>query len=388
MDIRKIEYCLFSKWNHTISNQDAQKEMRQLLSRRKPLRLYHDLQRRLRTGGDKNIPNDTFIITCALFCRAQENGEEISASLRECGMEEMLYKGFLLFLHNKSKSRKFTISWTDRHFPNKYMWLSRFAGQFRDFAHWELLSVANLLYEFDRDKLWQIAKDDPNDLILLNWCEILGEFPSDDRALELLVPGQSARRHALAFWWLTFSVHSLPEGETQACSVLLRLEDVSEHILFTCIYEFALTRDFLPQTFLEYLIKPSRDTLLRTELMRTDLISDWRQALVLSEIINNITSLRRQDFYWKSLLECIAEKVKAGKLICNTDTGKAFLASLPGRYLKALQESLSTWSKTLHTQTIDSIVRPEIYRHDILVNNEIQSILRYLGESELSRSVD
>lgn len=63
------------------------------------------------------------------------------------------------------------------------------------------------------------------------------------------MPGQSARRHTLSFWWLTYSIHSLPEGEAQACSIFLRLENAFEHILITCIYEFALTRGFIPQDF-------------------------------------------------------------------------------------------------------------------------------------------
>ena len=382
MDVQKIEHCLFSKWNHAISNQNAQKEMLQLLSRRKPLRLYRDLHRRLQTGGDKKVPNDTFLITCALFCRAQEDTQEISAAICKYGMEQMLFAGFRIFLQNKKAGCKFTISWSDRHFPNKHTWLSRFAGEFRDFGHQELLSVATLLYKFDRGKLWQIAKEDPNDLILLNWYEVFWECPSNDRILELFVQGQSTRRQALAFWWMTCSIHSLSESEAQACGILSKLENVSEHILIPCIYEFTLTHSFCPKAFRDYLIKPSRDALLRKEFMRADLISEWGQALVLSTLIQEISSLPRQNFYWRALLTCIVEKVKMGQLIYSTKSETEFLSLLPAKHLRQLQETLSLWCNTLHVQTIDLIVRPEIFHHDVSVNTAIQYILACPIDSE------
>ena len=375
MDIPKIAHCLFSKWNHTISHQKAQKEIQQLLSRRKPLRLYHDLQRRLQNGGDKKVPSDTFLITCALFCRAQDNKQEISSAIHKYGMEQMLFEGFRIFLHNKKTGYKFTISWGDRHFPNNHTWLSRFAGEFRDFGYQELLSVATLLYRFDEDKLWQIAKEDPNDLILLNWYEIFPKFPSSSRILELFMQGESTRRHALAFWWMTYSIHSLSEGEAQACDILSKLENVPAHILVPCVYEFILTHFFFPGAFRDYLLTPSHDALLRKEFMRVDLVAEWRQALVLSTLIQEIPSLRQQNFYWRTLLTCIVEKVKVGQLIYSTKSERDFLSSLPARHLKQLQATLSTWSSTLHVQTIDSIVRPEIFYHDRSVNTAIQYIL-------------
>lgn len=177
MNEQKIEPCLLSKWNHSISSQKAQEEMRRLLSRRKPRRLFHDLLHRQQEGGGSKLPHQVFLTTCALFCRGQDPSQEILQAIQTAHLEEMLCVGFRLFLCNKSKQRQFTIQWTDQTFPNRYAWLTRFSGEFYSSAFEELFSTARLISQLDPDRLREIAKEDPNDLLLLNWPDIFWEFP-------------------------------------------------------------------------------------------------------------------------------------------------------------------------------------------------------------------
>lgn len=241
MNEQKIEPCLLSKWNHSISSQKAQEEMRRLLSRRKPRRLFHDLLHRQQEGGGSKLPHQVFLTTCALFCRGQDPSQEILQAIQTAHLEEMLCVGFRLFLCNKSKQRQFTIQWTDQTFPNRYAWLTRFSREFYSSAFEELFSTARLISQLDPDRLWEIAKEDPNDLLLLNWPDIFWEFPSTARALELLQPAQSPRRQALAFWWLTFPLQDFPQSEERAREILREASGVPETILTPLLYAFCST---------------------------------------------------------------------------------------------------------------------------------------------------
>ena len=274
MNEQKIEPCLLSKWNHSISSQKAQEEMRRLLSRRKPRRLFHDLLHRQQEGSGSKLPHQVFLTTCALFCRGQDPSQEILQAIQTAHLEEMLCVGFRLFLCNKSKQRQFTIQWTDQTFPNRYAWLTRFSGEFYSSAFEELFSTARLISQLDPDRLWEIAKEDPNDLLLLNWPDIFWEFPSTARALELLQPAQSPRRQALAFWWLTFPLQDSPQSEERAREILREASGVPETILTPLLYAFLLHQHSCPQAFRSYLIKPSRHSLLGQDSRRPS-IESW-----------------------------------------------------------------------------------------------------------------
>jgi len=374
MDEQKLKICLFSLWNNSISRQHAQEEIGRLLSKRTPRRLYRDLHKR-RKNGDRNVPMDTFVMTCALFCRGQDTSTEIDSAIQAYDMEQMLFIGYRIFLLNEIKKIQFRISWTDQTYPNQHGWLSRFAGSFHDRKYWELLSVALLLYKSDRTKLWAIAKEDPNDLIFLNWTETFGEFPSTDMILELLEPTQSKRRQALAFWWFTFPIQGLRGADEQAASILAELVGISDTVLVPRLYEYLLYARDCPQIFQTYLAKSRRDLLLKQEIQKEELIQGWREASLVASLIKKVTNKRRQNFYWRILLSNIENKLKVGHLNYSIDQSQLFLPLLPEKYLTQFQERIDSWCKTLHTAVIDFMVRPQVYQHDSALEATAKAIL-------------
>lgn len=375
MNEQKIEPCLLSKWNHSISSQKAQEEMRRLLSRRKPRRLFHDLLHRQQEGGGSKLPHQVFLTTCALFCRGQDPSQEILQAIRTAHLEEMLCVGFRLFLCNKSKQRQFTIQWTDQTFPNRYAWLTRFSGEFYSSAFEELFSTARLISQLDPDRLWKIAKEDPNDLLLLNWPDIFWEFPSTARALELLQPSQSPRRQALAFWWLTFPLQNSPQSEERAREILREASGVPETILTPLLYAFLLHQHSCPQAFRSYLIKPSRHSLLGQEIKRGALHRNWHAAAAAAALIREIPSRRRRESLWKGLMSGVEENLETGRFPADPNRCREFLQQLPPPHREHLCQELTAQLKTLHTAEIDRLVRPQIFQHDVSRRADMQEIL-------------
>lgn len=375
MNEQKIEPCLLSKWNHSISSQKAQEEMRRLLSRRKPRRLFHDLLHRQQEGGGSKLPHQVFLTTCALFCRGQDSSQEILQAIQTAHLEEMLCVGFRLFLCNKSKQRQFTIQWTDQTFPNRYAWLTRFSGEFYSSAFEELFSTARLISHLDPDRLWEIAKEDPNDLLLLNWPDIFWEFPSTARALELLQPAQSPRRQALAFWWLTFPLQDSPQSEERAREILREASGVPETILTPLLYAFLLHQHSCPQAFRSYLIKPSRHSLLGQEIKRGALHRNWHAAAAAAALIREIPSRRRRESLWKGLMSGMKENLGTGRFPADPNRCREFLQQLPPPHREHLCQELMAQFKTLHTAEIDRLVRPQIFQHDASRRADMQEIL-------------
>lgn len=375
MNEQKIEPCLLSKWNHSISSQKAQEEMRHLLSRRKPRRLFHDLLHRQQEGGGSKLPHQVFLTTCALFCRGQDPSQEILQAIRTAHLEEMLCVGFRLFLCNKSKQRQFTIQWTDQTFPNRYAWLTRFSGEFYSSAFEELFSTARLISQLDPDRLWEIAKEDPNDLLLLNWPDIFWEFPSTARALELLQPAQSPRRQALAFWWLTFPLQDSPQSEERAREILREASGVPETILTPLLYAFLLHQHSCPQAFRSYLIKPSRHSLLGQEIKKGALHRNWHTAAAAAALIREIPSRRRRESLWKGLMSGVEENLGTGRFPADPNRCREFLQQLPPPHREHLCQELMAQLKTLHTAEIDRLVRPQIFQHDASRRADMQEIL-------------
>lgn len=375
MNEQKIEPCLLSKWNHSISSQKAQEEMRRLLSRRKPRRLFHDLLHRQQEGGGSKLPHQVFLTTCALFCRGQDPSQEILQAIRTAHLEEMLCVGFRLFLCNKSKQRQFTIQWTDQTFPNRYAWLTRFSGEFYSSAFEELFSTARLISQLDPDRLWEIAKEDPNDLLLLNWPDIFWEFPSTARALELLQPAQSPRRQALAFWWLTFPLQDSPQSEERAREILREASGVPETILTPLLYAFLLHQHSCPQAFRSYLIKPSRHSILGQEIKKGALHRNWHTAAAAAALIREIPSRRRRESLWKGLMSGVEENLGTGRFPADPNRCREFLQQLPPPHREHLCQELMAQLKTLHTAEIDRLVRPQIFQHDASRRADMQEIL-------------
>ena len=375
MNEQKIEPCLLSKWNHSISSQKAQEEMRRLLSRRKPRRLFHDLLHRQQEGGGSKLPHQVFLTTCALFCRGQDPSQEILQAIRIAHLEEMLCVGFRLFLCNKSKQRQFTIQWTDQTFPNRYAWLTRFSGEFYSSAFEELFSTARLISQLDPDRLWEIAKEDPNDLLLLNWPDIFWEFPSTARALELLQPAQSPRRQALAFWWLTFPLQDSPQSEERAREILREASGVQETILTPLLYAFLLHQHSCPQAFRSYLIKPSRHSILGQEIKKGALHRNWHAAAAAAALIREIPSRRRRESLWKGLMSGVEENLETGRFPADPNRCREFLQQLPPPHREHLCQELTAQLKTLHTAEIDRLVRPQIFQHDASRRADMQEIL-------------
>lgn len=375
MNEQKIEPCLLSKWNHSISSQKAQEEMRRLLSRRKPRRLFHDLLHRQQEGGGSKLPHQVFLTTCALFCRGQDSSQEILQAIQTAHLEEMLCVGFRLFLCNKSKQRQFTIQWTDQTFPNRYAWLTRFSGEFYSSAFEELFSTARLISQLDPDKLWEIAKEDPNDLLLLNWPDIFREFPSTARALELLQPAQSPRRQALAFWWLTFPLQDSPQSEERAREILREASGVPETILTPLLYAFLLHQHSCPQAFRSYLIKPSRHSLLGQEIKKGALHRNWHTAAAAAALIREIPSRRRRESLWKGLMSGMKENLGTGRFPADPNRCREFFQQLPPPHREHLCQELMAQFKTLHTAEIDRLVRPQIFQHDASRRADMQEIL-------------
>lgn len=375
MNEQKIEPCLLSKWNHSISSQKAQEEMRHLLSRRKPRRLFHDLLHRQQEGGGSKLPHQVFLTTCALFCRGQDPSQEILQAIRIAHLEEMLCVGFRLFLCNKSKQRQFTIQWTDQTFPNRYAWLTRFSGEFYSSAFEELFSTARLISQLDPDRLWEIAKEDPNDLLLLNWPDIFWEFPSTARALELLQPAQSPRRQALAFWWLTFPLQDSPQSEERAREILREASGAPETILTPLLYAFLLHQHSCPQAFRSYLIKPSRHSILGQEIKKGALHRNWHAAAAAAALIREIPSRRRRESLWKGLMSGVEENLETGRFPADPNRCREFLQQLPPPHREHLCQELTAQLKTLHTAEIDRLVRPQIFQHDASRRADMQEIL-------------
>lgn len=375
MNEQKIEPCLLSKWNHSISSQKAQEEMRRLLSRRKPRRLFHDLLHRQQEGGGSKLPHQVFLTTCALFCRGQDPSQEILQAIRTAHLEEMLCVGFRLFLCNKSNQRQFTIQWTDQTFPNRYAWLTRFSGEFYSSAFEELFSTARLISQLDPDRLWEIAKEDPNDLLLLNWPDIFWEFPSTARALELLQPAQSPRRQALAFWWLTFPLQDSPQSEERAREILREASGVPETILTPLLYAFLLHQHSCPQAFRSYLIKPSRHSILGQEIKKGALHRNWHTAAAAAALIREIPSRRRRESLWKGLMSGVEENLGTGRFPADPNRCREFLQQLPPPHREHLCQELMAQLKTLHTAEIDRLVRPQIFQHDASRRADMQEIL-------------
>ena len=375
MNEQKIEPCLLSKWNHSISSQKAQEEMRRLLSRRKPRRLFHDLLHRQQEGGGSKLPHQVFLPACALFCRGQDPSQEILQAIRTAHLEEMLCVGFRLFLCNKSKQRQFTIQWTDQTFPNRYAWLTRFSGEFYSSAFEELFSTARLISQLDPDRLWKIAKEDPNDLLLLNWPDIFWEFPSTARALELLQPSQSPRRQALAFWWLTFPLQNSPQSEERAREILREASGVPETILTPLLYAFLLHQHSCPQAFRSYLIKPSRHSILGQEIKKGALHRNWHTAAAAAALIREIPSRRRRESLWKGLMSGVEENLETGRFPADPNRCREFLQQLPPPHREHLCQKLMDQFKTLHTAKIDRLVRPQIFQHDASRRADMQEIL-------------
>ena len=375
MNEQKIEPCLLSKWNHSISSQKAQEEMRRLLSRRKPRRLFHDLLHRQQEGGGSKLPHQVFLTTCALFCRGQDPSQEILQAIQTAHLEKMLCVGFRLFLCNKSKQRQFTIQWTDQTFPNRYAWLTRFSGEFYSSAFEELFSTARLISQLDPDRLWEIAKEDPNDLLLLNWPDIFWEFPSTARALELLQPAQSPRRQALAFWWLTFPLQDSPQSEERAREILRESSGVPETILTPLLYAFLLHQHSCPQAFRSYLIKPSRHSILGQEIKKGALHRNWHAAAAAAALIREIPSRRRRESLWKGLMSGVEENLETGRFPADPNRCREFLQQLPPPHREHLCQELMAQFKTLHTAEIDRLVRPQIFQHDASRRADMQEIL-------------
>ena len=383
MDYLKLERCLYSQWNGSATPRDAATELNKLLPRKKAHSLLREVYQQKQSGACKDIPHRTFLLTCALLRIGKEKYSTVFSALQRLELVKMLSIGFGAFLCNRNKKSQLVISWTDNRFPNLHRWISRFSGRFEDQRYRDLLDIAHGLYALDADGLWQIAKDDPNDLILLNWGYVFGDNGPIHRLPELLDPAQSIRRQAIAFWWRTFPIQLRRENEEEASAILAELSTVPDQVLFPRVYEFFLVERRCPASFQSYLLKPSRHRLFLQELSTGKLRPDWSEVTALGGLIHKIRNRRQRDHCWRLLMDDIKAHMRSGRFIGTIEQSIDFWRLFPEDCLEAFRMDLISWRKTLHTASIDSIIRPQIFHSDMMQLQKIQQLLEITAPSSV-----
>lgn len=378
MNERKLEWCLFAKWSEKRREDVAQKDIHLLLGRRGAKSLLHELRERVNRGGDSKVPYDTFIVVCALFCRGQDSFEKIKSAVSKCKMAQMLFAGYRIFLNGGRHGAKVLIQYNDEDVPNHYEWISHWEGMGYHSILSEIFMVSRLLHELDQSRFWQMAKEDPSDLILLNWTKIFWGQLTTEQAMELLTEGDSVRRKMLGFWHLAPASMNNARLEEDGESLLTMLNEVPETVLYSCLYEFLVTEPACPKGFRDYLLKPSRDELLRQEIMRTKMLTSPREALHVAALVCEISNKRRQMIYWNILKLWLETEVEKGALVYNVRDLKLateLFSMFPELHKEQMEEKFRNRYQNLHAEILDYIIRPSIHRREAAKKAIIEQLI-------------
>lgn len=385
-ELYKIQYILTSKWNGAISKSKAIKSINAILLANEPSLIYENIIADLKNGTSKTIPQETFYLTSALLC-LNYSEEELAVEIKSKALEQHLFKGFEIFLCSTSRKSSVKVLWSEHSFKNKFDWVCKYSFEFDRAGCSELFAVARMLDGFDSVALWSIALKDPNDLLLFGWLNSFNRLPSADELLMLLTEDHSERRHALALWLLTFPCEATVEDEKRAYYIMDIAKRATRSILFPRMFEMMLTSRSFPSAFSTYLTSPGNYFLLRKELDGCEKISTWSEAISAAKLLNSIGNTHRRHMCWKQLISIIYNQIIRGYMDSGAEMSRHFLAEVPDEVIPVLKLDLSSSLNRLHTERIDSIVRHQIWQHDIYIKHTIEIILKYCEEIRNEMSV-
>ena len=374
MDSKKTELILLSKWNGSIDYKEAEEKLAVEIGDITIKDLFDgDIDRDFLEG--KRIYK-CIVLTAAFLCAGKCTEEEIYGLIvRENYKVQRLrlFSSLEYVLCRKDKNIKLTIDWTYDRFPSKYAWVSRFFGEFCDRNLEEIIRISRVLYKLDPERIWEIAKKEPDDLLLLNYERLTydGERLPLGYKLELFEAEQSEMRHALGFLWITDMAGKWIKDE-KAEDIISVLRDVDERILLKYLYEFMLEEHVCPEAFYKYMLKASRDKAFRREFQREELIMTWNDVNIVAELLSHIRDKRRKGLYFRRLRRLVIKKIGKGDLSINVKKGLNFVRQLPRDELKLFFGDLEDIESRLHAEYIDSIIRHRIFLADSRIKETIE----------------
>lgn len=382
MDSKKAEFILLSKWSGSIGYKDAEEKLAAEIGELtiKDL-LKGDIDRDFLEG--KRIYK-CLVLAAAFLCAEKCTEEEIYELIvrEEYRVQRLrLLSSLEYVLCGKDKNIKLAVGWTYDRFPSKYAWVSRFFGEFCDRNLEEIIRISRVLYKLDPERIWKIAKKEPDDLLLLNYERLTydGEKLPLDYKLELFEPEQSEVRHALGFFWITDMAGKWIKDE-KAEDIISILKGVDEKILLRCLYEFMLEEHVCPEAFLKYILKPSRNDIFRKEFQREELIMTWNDVNIVAEILSHIRDKRRKGLYFRQFRRLVIKKIGRGDLTINVRKGLEFLKQLPPDELKLFVKDLEDIESKLHAEYIDSMIRQRLFLADSRIKQTIVSLKEMVEE--------
>ena len=382
MDSKKAEFILLSKWSGSIGYKDAEEKLAAEIGELtiKDL-LKGDIDRDFLEG--KRIYK-CLVLAAAFLCAEKCTEEEIYELIvrEEYRVQRLrLLSSLEYVLCGKDKNIKLAVGWTYDRFSSKYAWVSRFFGEFCDRNLEEIIRISRVLYKLDPERIWKIAKKEPDDLLLLNYERLTydGEKLPLDYKLELFEPEQSEVRHALGFFWITDMAGKWIKDE-KAEDIISILKGVDEKILLRCLYEFMLEEHVCPEAFLKYILKPSRNDIFRKEFQREELIMTWNDVNIVAEILSHIRDKRRKGLYFRQFRRLVIKKIGRGDLTINVRKGLEFLKQLPPDELKLFVKDLEDIESKLHAEYIDSMIRQRLFLADSRIKQTIVSLKEMVEE--------
>lgn len=382
MDSKKAEFILLSKWSGSIGYKDAEEKLAAEIGELtiKDL-LKGDIDRDFLEG--KRIYK-CLVLAAAFLCAEKCTEEEIYELIvrEEYRVQRLrLLSSLEYVLCGKDKNIKLAVGWAYDRFPSKYAWVSRFFGEFCDRNLEEIIRISRVLYKLDPERIWKIAKKEPDDLLLLNYERLTydGEKLPLDYKLELFEPEQSEVRHALGFFWITDMAGKWIKDE-KAEDIISILKGVDEKILLRCLYEFMLEEHVCPEAFLKYILKPSRNDIFRKEFQREELIMTWNDVNIVAEILSHIRDKRRKGLYFRQFRRLVIKKIGRGDLTINVRKGLEFLKQLPPDELKLFVKDLEDIESKLHAEYIDSMIRQRLFLADSRIKQTIVSLKEMVEE--------
>jgi hypothetical protein len=350
----------------------------------------------------------TFFIMANLII--DHNMQQVANRVMQYNYVSVLYGGLIKLLNGTQLS----IQWSYNTFPNKYEFIKRFAGQFYHLKFSPVLIAARILQIADEDRFWKLLLHDKTELILLNMCSFqFGDIVNTERLYTLLSEDSSDIQRNVAMYLMTWrlnydleyfvnyssdskkkEVRDYKRRISGYCKEIIDiLENISPFILTELLFNYLMTYSHTHgyllnlltlRPFAEMLMKPGTYKFFLGEIQNTDKIQSleqiWQCLRIIRFRVDN-AGINKGHLY-KATTSKLISLIRSRKhlVLWNERDDQVFIELIklmPKRNAQSLVKFLDAQINQLLISKIDQILRPEIYREDIVQYEILSNMLKY-----------
>ncbi len=419
--ISALSIIVNDKIKENISSTDSKKRINALFHNKSNKTIVNELTNYIEKKDGKAKNFATVIVILSLLIRNLDCDTELISLIKNSNscnkFINCLYGGLISLLSGKTKTLSLKIDWNYRYFTNKLEFIERTA----DFDYWQYSSIiqsVKIIEILDYEKFKILAIKDKTKLILLSVINYHLKIKITDNLIENLLNGNDEIHKNIGFYFLTInisrninelsyknrcielgfptntnykSINNSIKKETQKCLSFLEVcnNETQCELLFNY---FLINQSKYPYIFAKKLLSSELQDDFIIQIRLSQKIRTLKDISCLVYLVYNTPALNKNNKriskgkVYDAITDLLINFINDRKIytldkqnliyICNT---------LPKKCARKLEKSLTNERKKLMCESIDRLLRFNIFIKDKHQAEIVDDILKVLTENDFGK---